>query len=146
MASTGTYLNFAGETEDAFNFYKSVFGTEFANGMQRYDEMPSMEGMPEIPENIKNWVLHVTLPISGGHLLMGSDVPPGMGGNDLVKGNNCSISLFPDTRDEADRLFATLSDGGTIESAMREEFWGDYFGSLKDRFGIQWMINTPSKT
>ncbi|HWV25494.1 MAG TPA: VOC family protein [Thermomicrobiales bacterium] len=145
MATVGTYLNFAGETEEAFNFYKSVFGGEFMGEMARFSEMPPMEGQPALPENEKNWVLHVSLPILGGHLLMGSDVPSAMGGDKLVKGGNFYISLHPDTRVEADRLFAALSEGGTVEMPMTEEFWGDYFGSFKDRFGVQWMISTQSK-
>lgn len=145
MASVGTYLNFRGEAEEAFTFYKSVFGTEFVGEISRMSDVPPMDGQPDVPENEKDFVMHVSLPILGGHLLMGSDVPSTMGGEGLLKGNNFYISLHPDTRAEADRLFAALSEGGTVESAMREEFWGDYFGSLKDRFGIQWMVSTQSK-
>jgi PhnB protein len=145
MATVSTYLNFAGEAEDAFNFYKTVFGTEFQGELMRMGDVPPMEGAPAIPEEEKRYVMHVSLPILGGHLLMGSDVPSSHGGKGLVKGNNFYVSLAPDTRADADRLFAALSEGGTVESPMQEEFWGDYFGSLKDKFGIQWIISTSSK-
>jgi PhnB protein len=145
MATVGTYLNFKGEAEAAFTFYKSVFGTEFTGEISRFGDMPPHEGQPAIPEGEKALVLHVGLPILGGHLLMGSDVPSSMGGDGLIKGNNTYISLHPDTRAEADRIFAALSEGGKVEMGMSEEFWGDYFGSLKDRFGVQWMISTQSK-
>jgi PhnB protein len=144
MASVGIYLNFSGQTEEAFNFYKSVFGTDFANGISRFGDMPPMEGAPEIPEDEKGLVLNVTLPILGGHLLMGSDVPPSMS-NGFVMGRNTYIVLAPDSRAEADRLFAALSDGGEVEMGMSEQFWGDYWGSFMDKYGVQWMISTSSK-
>jgi PhnB protein len=144
MASTGTYLNFAGTTEEAFTFYKSVFGTEFAgNGIMRMGDVPAQEGQPELSEAEKQQVMNVGLPILGGHLLMGTDVPEAMG--PLNQGNNVYICLMPDTRAESDRLFNALSEGGTVEMAMAEQFWGDYFGSFVDRFGVQWMINCSSK-
>lgn len=145
MAKVSTYLNFAGEAEAAGTFYKDVFGTEFDGDISRFGDMPPMEGMPALPEDEKNWVMHLSLTIMGGHTLMLSDVASSWGGDGLVKGNNFYISVHPDTRTEADRLFAALADGGKVESEMSEEFWGDYFGSLKDRFGVQWMINTQSK-
>lgn len=145
MATVGTYLNFVGETEEAFTFYKSVFGTEFTGEISRFGDIPPLEGNPPLPEAERNYILHVGLPILGGHLLMGSDVPSTMGGDGLRKGNNVYVSLYPDTRAEADRLFADLSEGGKIEMPMTEEFWGDYFGSFTDRFGVQWMISTPSR-
>lgn len=146
MASVGTYLNFVGQTEEAFTFYKSVFGGEFQGDLSRFGDMPPMEDGPQLPDEEKTMVLHVALPILGGHLLMGSDVPPSMGGDGHIKGNNTYVSLHTDTRAEADRLFAALSAGGEIEMAMSEEFWGDYFGSFTDRFGIQWMISTPAES
>ena len=140
MASTSTYLNFAGTTEEAFTFYKSVFGTEFAgDGIMRMGDVPAGNGQPELSDADKNLVMHVTLPILGGHYLMGTDVPESMG--PVNQGNNVYISLGPDSREEADRLFAALSDGGKVEMPMADQFWGDYFGSLVDRFGVQWMIN-----
>ena len=144
MASVSTYLNFAGQTEEAFEFYKSVFGTEYDNGIMRFGDMPPGEGQPEIPEEEKNLVLNVGMRITGGHVLMGSDVPPSMS-NGFVMGTNTYICLMPDSRTEADRLFAALSEGGEVEMAMNEEFWGDYFGSFKDKFGVQWMVSTSAK-
>jgi PhnB protein len=145
MAGVSTYLNFVGEAEAAGNFYKSVFGTEFDGEIMRFGELPPSEDMPPLPEDEKDWIMHMQLPIIAGHKLMISDVASTWGGDGLVKGNNFYISVHPDTRAEADRLFAALSDGGTVESAMSEEFWGDYFGSCRDRFGVQWMVNTDSK-
>jgi PhnB protein len=145
VASVSTYLNFAGTTEEAFTFYKSVFGTEFdGNGIMRMGDVPAQDGQPETSDAEKNLVMHVTLPILGGHLLMGTDVPASMGA--VNQGNNVYISLRPDSRAEADRLFAALSEGGNPEMPMADQFWGDYFGSLVDRFGIQWMINCASNS
>ena len=139
MASVSTYLNFEGETEAAFEFYKSVFGTEYASPILRYGEGPATEGNPPIPEAMKNKVLNVCLPITGGHLLMGTDVAPGYG-PPLVIGNNVSIVLRPDSKEEADALFAGLSEGGEVSMPMGDQFWGDYYGAFTDKFGIPWMI------
>lgn len=144
MATTSTYLNFSGGTEEAFNFYKSVFGTEFEGGVMRHGDVPLPEGAPALSDADKNLVMNVALPILGGHLLMGTDVPESMGFT-VSQGNNIYISLHPDTRAEAGRLFAALSAGGKVEQEMEEMFWGDYFGSLVDKFGVQWMIDTSSK-
>ena len=143
MARTSTYLNFTRSTEEAFSFYKSVFGTEFVNGISRMGDVPVQEGRPELSGADKQLVMNVQLPILGGHLLMGTDAPESMGFQ-LNQGNNISICLDPDTRAEADRLFAALSAGGTVEMPLQEMFWGDYFGSCTDRFGVQWMINCTS--
>jgi PhnB protein len=145
VARTSTYLNFARSTEEAFNFYKSVFGTEFVGGIARFGDIPAQEGQPPISNDDKQLVMNVQLPILGGHLLMGTDAPESMGFQ-LNQGNNVYICLDPDTRAEADRLFAALSVGGEVEMAMQEMFWGDYFGSLVDKFGVRWMINCTSKT
>jgi PhnB protein len=143
VARTSTYLNFARSTEEAFNFYKSVFGTEFVGGIARFGDIPAQEGQPPISDDDKQLVMNVQLPILGGHLLMGTDAPDSMGFQ-LNQGNNVYICLDPDTRAEADRLFAALSDGGEVEMGMEEMFWGDYFGSLVDKFGVRWMINCTS--
>jgi PhnB protein len=140
MAQTSTYLNFERESEEAFNFYKSVFGTEFVNGIMRFGDIPVAEGDPPMSEEDKNLVMNVQLPIVGGHLLMATDAPKSMGFN-LNKGNNIYIAIRPDSRDEADALFAALLDGGTVQMAMQDQFWGDYFGSLVDKFGVQWMVS-----
>jgi PhnB protein len=144
MGQVSTYLNFPGNTEEAFTFYKSVFGTEFEGGIMRHRDVPPHEGQAELPDAEKNMIMHVSLPILGGHKLMGSDVPESMGMT-VNAGNNVYISLHPDSRDEADRLFAALSKGGTAEMPMQDMFWGDYFGSLVDTFGVQWMINCSEK-
>ena len=144
MAQVATYLNFERQTEAAFNFYKSVFGTEFVNGIMRHSDVPVPEGQEGPSDADKNLVINVALPILGGHLLMGTDAPESMGFK-INQGNNVYICLQPDTRGEADTLFAALSEGGTVEMAMAEQFWGDYFGSFVDKFGVQWMINCSSK-
>lgn len=143
MARTSTYLNFARSTEEAFNFYKSVFGTEFVGGIARFGDVPVDEGQPAMSDDDKRLIANVQLPILGGHLLMGTDAPESMG-MQLNQGNNVYICLDPDTRAEADSLFAALSDGGTVQMPMEDAFWGDYFGSLVDKFGVQWMINFTS--
>jgi PhnB protein len=144
MARVSTYLNFDRKTEEAFNFYKSVFGTEFAGGINRMRDVPPQEGQPPIAEEDKNLVMHVALPILGGHILMGTDAPESMGFK-VNFGNNIFINLEPDTRTETDRLFKALSEGGSVEMPLQEMFWGDYFGSLTDKFGVQWMFNCTSK-
>lgn len=145
MAKISTYLNFPRNTEEAFNFYKSVFGGDFIDGkINRFGEIPPTEGMPPIPEEDKGLVMHVALPILGGHLLMGSDAPESMGFA-LNKGNNVYISLHPDSRVQADDLFKKLSEGGVVEMPMADMFWGDYFGSLADKFGIKWMVNYSTR-
>jgi PhnB protein len=140
MAFVSTYLNFNRNTEEAFNYYKSIFGGEFTGEVMRMGAVPSDPSQPAMSEADKNLVMHVALPILGGHLLMGTDAPESMGFK-LNMGNNVHISLAPDSREEADRLFNALSEGGTVEMPMADQFWGDYFGSLVDKFGVQWMIN-----
>lgn len=144
MARVSTFLNFEQETEEAFNFYKSVFGGEFEGGIGRFSEMPPEEGQPQLSEEDKNLVMHVSLPIINGHRLMGADAPKSRGFK-LVKGNNMYITLEPDTRSEADRLFKALSAGGQVEVELQEMFWGDYFATWTDKFGVNWMIDCESK-
>ncbi len=144
MARVSTYLNFAGNTEEAFLFYKSIFGGEFIGGIRRMSDVPTMEGQPVLSEDTKNMVMHVELPILAGHVLMGTDVPESMGFS-LRPGNNVSINLEPDTLEEASRLFAALAEGGQVEMPLQEMFWGDNFGSLTDKFGVKWMVNCAAK-
>ena len=144
MAKVSTYLNFSNQTEAAFLFYQSVFGGEFLGGIRRFGDMPPKEGMPPVDEATKNLVLHVCLPITGGFELMGSDAPEGMC-PPVVKGNNVYINLEPDSREEADRLFNALSADGVIEMPMSDMFWGAYYGSFVDKFGIKWMVNFAPK-
>ncbi len=107
-------------------------------------EVPPQEGQAPLSEADKNLVMHVALPILGGHMLMGTDAPESMGFH-VAPGNNVSINLEPDTRAETERLFAALSAGGTIEMPLTDMFWGDYFGSCADRYGIRWMFNCAEK-
>jgi len=144
MPRVSTYLNFARNTEEAFNFYKSVFGGDFDGGINRMGEVPPDEGQPLLAEEDKNLIMHVALPILGGHVLMGTDAPESMGMK-LNPGNNVFINLEPDTRAETDELFTALSEGGKVGMALQEMFWGDYFGSCTDKFGIQWMFNCTAK-
>ena len=143
MARVSTYLNFPRTTEEAFNFYKSVFGGEFIGEMSRFSSIPPQPDKP-LAEADKNLVMHVALPILGGHVIMGTDAPESMGFT-VKPGNNMYINLEPDTRAETKRLFDALSYGGKVEMELQEMFWGDYYGSCTDKFGIQWMFNCSSK-
>ena len=144
MSRVSTYLNFPRTTEAAFMFYKSVFKTEFKAPISRFSDVPANPDQP-LADADKNLVMHVELPILAGHSLMGTDAPESMGFK-LVPGNNMFISLEPDTRAETDRLFNALSSGGNVGMPLQDMFWGAYFGSLTDKFGIQWMFNCVSKT
>lgn len=136
-----SYLNFDGKTEEAFLFYRSVFRSEFVGkGIQRFGDIPASPENPPIAEEIKKMILHVELPITGGHILMGTDAPKEMGFT-LNKGNNMHICLEPESRAEADRLFNELSAGGNITMPMADMFFGSYFGEFSDKYGINWMIN-----
>lgn len=146
MASVSTYLNFERDTEAAFNFYKSVFGGEFfGQGIMRMGDIPPQEGMPPLPEADKKLVMHVELKILAGYSLMGTDSPESLGFK-LVKGNNVTINLQPDTRKETEKLFKALSAGGNVTMDLQDMFWGDYYGSCTDKFGINWMFNCSEKT
>ena len=145
MARTNTYLNFSRNTEEAFNFYKSVFGGEFSgNGIARFKDIPAMNGAPPISENDKNLIMHIELPIVGGHVLMGTDAPETMGFK-VNFGNNVHISLEPDNRAETQKLFNALSQEGKITMELQNMFWGAFFGSVTDKFGVHWMFNCTSK-
>jgi PhnB protein len=145
MAQTATYLNFERETEEVFNYYKSVFRTEFMNGIVRFRDIPTSDDYPGPSEEDKDLIINVALPITGGHVLMGTDAPETMGFK-LNQGNNVHICLMPDTRAESDRLFAALSDGGEVEMPMSDMFWGDYYGAFTDKYGVHWMINCSEKS
>ncbi len=144
MARTSTYLNFEGKTEEAFNFYKAAFGTQFTQPIRRMGEVPPAPGMPKLTDAELKRVLHVELPITGGHILMGTDTLESMG-HKLTFGNNMSINLEPDTRAETERLFKALGQGGKAEMPLMDMFWGGYFGSLEDKFGVRWMFNCAEK-
>lgn len=145
MARVNTYLNFPRNTEEAFTFYKSVFGGEFTGEISRFSSVPMPEGTPPMSEADANLVMHVELPILGGvHSLMGTDAPESMGFN-VRFGNNQYISLEPDTRAETKRLFDALSEGGKIEMDLQDMFWGAYYASFADKFGVNWMLNCNAK-
>ncbi|RIK46806.1 MAG: VOC family protein [Chloroflexi bacterium] len=145
MGSTSTYLNFERQTEEAFSFYKSVFGTEYVGGIMRHRDVPVPDGYPGPSEEDKDLIINVQLPILGGHILMGTDAPASMGFT-INQGNNVHICLQPDTRAEAERLFNALSEDGQIEMPLQPMFWGGYFGSFRDKFGVHWMVNTASES
>lgn len=130
-----TYLTFNGNCETAFDFYKSVFGGEFMN-VTRYKDAPTEQPLDPAEANM---IINVSLPIGGGSILMGSDTPAVFG--KAIIGTNFSISVHPDSKEEATRLFNGLSAGGTVTMPMADAFWGAYFGMFTDKFGIQWMVN-----
>lgn len=136
MKAVNPYLNFNGNTEEAFNFYKSVFGGEFVT-LQRFKDTPEAGKMPS---EVADKLMHVSLPIGKGNILMGTDALESMG-QKLTVGNNFSLAISADNEAEADKIFDKLSAGGKVEMQMAKVFWGDYFGMLTDKFGIQWMIS-----
>lgn len=139
MGKVSIYLNFMGNADEAFNFYKKVFNTEFVQPIMYMKDVPMPEGTPELSEKDKNAVMHAALPILGGTVIMGTDMLESMG-HKLVIGNNTTISLETDSKEEADRLYNALSEGATECAPMSQQFWG-YWGVCLDRFGIRWMFN-----
>ena len=144
MARVSIYLNFNGTTEEAFSFYEKVFGTKIIGKPMKMKDVPPHEGQTPLSPSDQELIMHVMMPILGGTIIMGTDATESMGMS-LRQGNNMYINLEPDTRSETDLLFNKLSEGGTVELPLQEMFWGDYFGSLTDRFGIQWMFNCTEK-
>jgi len=140
--SINTYLTFPGNCEEAFNFYRSVFGGEFPY-VGRFNEMPPQEGQPPLPESEGNKIMHISLPIGKHSVLMGSDSSEAFGHATNI-GNNFSISINATSTAEADKLFHGLSEGGHITMPLAHTFWGAYFGMFTDKFGIQWMVNYDS--
>jgi PhnB protein len=143
MSKVSIYLNFQGNTEEAFNFYKSVFKTEYSSPIMRMNAIPQQPGMPALSEKEANSVMHVSLPILGGAIIMGTDMLESMG-HKLVIGNNTTISLETDTKEESDKIYNALSQGATQCVVPHDEFWG-YWGVCLDRFGIRWMFNVPKQ-
>jgi PhnB protein len=144
VARTSTYLHFSHrKVEEAFTFYKSVFGTEFSGPIVRFGDLPFQTGESEMSDEVKSLIMNVTLPITGGHLLMGNDTPESMGV--VNQGNNMDICIDPDTRAEADRIFAALSEGGNAEAPL-QDFGDDYFGTVVDKFGTQWMVYCTARS
>jgi len=136
MALINPHINFNGNAEEAFNFYKSVFGGDFARIM-RFKDL-SDPGFP-IPESEANKIMHIALPI-GKNVLMGNDVPEVLGRVDENE-NRSKISVGAESREEADKIFSGLSAGGTVEMPIGDSPWGSYFGMFRDKFGIEWMVD-----
>jgi PhnB protein len=136
MTTISPYLNFNGNTEEAFNFYKSVFGGEFL-AVMRFKENSDCKDWSEAD---KERIMHIALPIGNGSVLMATDSLESLG-QKLSVGNNFYIAISPESKEEADRLFHGLSAGGKIAMPMQDMFWGAYYGSFADKFGIQWMVN-----
>jgi PhnB protein len=143
MSKVSIYLNFQKETEAAIRFYETVFGTK-NKGIMRFGETPPVEGTPALPEEVKNLVMHTELPIYEGYTLMASDAPVQFGFK-VNQGNNVYIMVQPDTREETKKFFNALKEGGVVEQELQDMFWGDYYGSVKDKFGVQWMFNCIEK-
>lgn len=142
MAAVATYLTFDGDCEEAFEFYRSVFGGDYEGDLMRMGEMPPSPDTPPLPDDLKDRVMHVSLPILGGHQLMGSDTMPGMS-PPLVTGNAMYVTVTLDDGDTMRDLFARLSAGGTVTTEPTPMFWGDLYAEFFDRFGIQWMMLAP---
>ncbi len=142
MASVNIYLTFNGNCREAFDFYKTVFGGEYS-WIGTFGDMPPQEGFEVVLQD-KTRIMHMSLPISKETILMGSDIVSTQ--NNVTFGDNFSISVDTDSRDEADRIFKALSDEGTISMPQDNMFWGSYFGMLTDKFGINWMVSFDTGT
>ena len=140
MVTINPYLNFSGNTEEAFNFYKSVFGGEFLM-LQRFKDTPEAG---EISKDEKEKLMHISLPIGKGNTLMATDALESMG-HKVTAGNNFHLSVETETREEAERIFKSLSEGGKVTMPQDNTFWGSYFGMLTDKYGIQWMVSYTPK-
>jgi PhnB protein len=138
MVTINPYLTFLGNCEEAFNYYKSVFGGEFTS-FDRFGDMPPQEGITPTEEQ-KNQIMHVSLPISKETVLMGSDTGGEWAPNTVV-GNNFSLSVNAETKQQADHFFERLSNGGQVTMPIDKTFWGSYFGMCTDKFGINWMVS-----
>ena len=143
MTNINPYLNFDGNAEEAMNFYKAAFGGEFMEPVMRWGTAPGCEEF-NLSNADKEKVMHMALPVSKGNAIMASDSIKGLGPA-LSVGNNVTIAIGPDSREEADRIFDTLSAGGEVQMPMADAFWGGYFGSFVDKFGISWLINVDER-
>ena len=143
MKTVNPYLNFPGTAEEAFNFYKSVFGGEFTS-LQRFKDTPEAS---RVPANEADKIMHISLPLGNGNILMATDALESMG-HPLTVGNNFYLTIEAESEEEANKLFNSISAGGKVTMPMAKTFWGAYFGMVNDKFGVQWMINytlPPSK-
>jgi len=143
MKSAGIYLQFDGNCETAFTFYKDVFHSEFL-GVFRYNDIPQREGIPSVPEKDLNKIENISIRINEQFILMGADTPP-FGEFPYTKGNNFSIYLEADSKEEAERVFNGLSHNGITLMPLQMAHWGDMFGMCTDQFGVSWMINFSDK-
>ena len=142
MVTINPYLNFPGNTEEAFNFYRSIFGGEFADLVRFKDT----EDGSKLNAKEKEMLMHISLPVGKGNTLMATDALESMG-HKLNTGNNFSLSVETESKEEADKIFKGLSKGGKITMPQAETFWGSYFGMVNDKFGIQWMVGyTPKQS
>ena len=144
MAVVNPYLTFNGNCEEAFTFYKSVFGGDFQY-VGRFKDMPPAEGSKSVPAAECEKIMHISLPISKETILMGSDSSEAFGQATIV-GNNFTISINTSSQEEADKLFLGLTAGGKVTMPMSKTFWGSYVGMLVDKFGIQWMVSFEQNT
>lgn len=137
MKAVNPYVNFKGNTEEAFNFYQSVFGGEFL-GVVRFRDFP--DNSMGVPEADLDKIAHIALPLGPHNILMGTDAVDSMP-KDFVPGNNVSMAIETESADEADRLFNGLSSGGEVEMPLTKTDWAEKYGSCTDKFGVQWMVN-----
>ncbi len=142
MITINPYLNFNGDCKAAFDFYRSVFGGDFPY-VAMYKDMPANPDY-QLPEEVREKIMHMSLPISQETVLMGADATPTFGG-EVAFGNNISLMINASSKAEADAIWAKLGDGATITMPLEDAFWGDYFGGLIDKFGVNWMITAPSQ-
>jgi PhnB protein len=139
MAKVNPYLYFDGNAEEVFNFYKSVFGGEFAM-MSRYGDMQGQDGCEDLSDEDKTKIMHIALPLSDGHVLMASDAVSKYA-DEFTQSNNISLSISADSKQEADKVFNGLAEGGEVSMPLADTFWGAYFGMFKDKYGINWLVN-----
>ncbi len=135
MVTINPYLNFNGNSEEAFKFYQSVFGGELS--MHRFADTPESS---DLPKSDQTKLIHVSLPLGKNNFLMASDTLESMG-HKSTPGNNFYISVHTEKKEEADRIFNDLAEGGKVKMELQDTFWGSYFGMLEDKFGIQWMVD-----
>ena len=143
MARVSTHIEFKGTAEKAFTFYKEVFRSDFDGDMMRWGEVPDQDNFPPVPKEARDLVMQVTLPILDGYLIMGSDALD-LAEPFLKPGNNIYLNLDIDTLPETERLFNALSESGQVTQKLEKMFWGDYFGTCVDQFGVCWMLNFKS--
>lgn len=139
MTKVNVYLTFDGNCREAFEKYASVFGAE-PSSLNTFGEMPQEDSGTTLSEELKNRIMHITLPIGGDTAIMGSDTLPGMS-PELSYGNNFSISVDPNNVEEGRKILDELAEGGTITVPYEDTFWGAYFGMCIDKFGVAWMVN-----